>query len=75
MTTTNSIAYELNVTTGEVIERERTPEELATEAADQRKHSLAVAAIEAEATAKAEARAALLDRLGITVDEAAILLS
>ena len=65
-------AYEINVTTGEVIERERTAEELAVEAAEQAKVSQAQAEANAETDA---ARAALLDKLGITADEAKLLLS
>lgn len=64
------IIQEHNVETGEVIEREATPEELAQAAKDK---------AEAEARAAAEAAAAakrqeLLDRLGITADEAKLLL-
>ena len=60
-----------NAETGEVIEREMTTEELAQREADQ----LASAArLEAEADAAA-AKAALLDRLGITEAEAKLLLS
>lgn len=60
-----------NVKTGEVIEREMTAEEVT-----------AKAILEAEQQAKAEAEAvktaarqALLDKLGITADEAKLLLS
>lgn len=64
------IIQEHNVETGEVIEREATEAELAQFAKDQ-------AAAEARAAAAAEAEAkrqALLDRLGITADEAKLLL-
>jgi len=59
-----------NIETGEIIEREMNNAELAKynegiEAADNMK---------AEAEAKATQKAALLDRLGITEDEARILL-
>ena len=60
-----------NATTGEIIEREMNAEELAEHAASQ-------AAYEAQKLAKAEAEAArqtLLDKLGITADEAKLLLS
>ena len=60
-----------NVDTNEVIEREMSAEELAQRKADQ-------AAVAAEATAKAEAaatKAALLAKLGITEEEAKLLLS
>lgn len=59
-----------NVETGEVIEREMNAEELAQWEADQ-------AAFAAEEAAKAETavqRQALLDKLGITADEAKLLL-
>lgn len=60
-----------NVETGEIIEREMNAEELSQWEADKAK-------AEAEAQAKADAKvakAALLDRLGITADEAKLLLS
>jgi hypothetical protein len=59
-----------NVETGEIIEREMNAEELAQWEADRVK-------AEAEAQAKAEAaaqRQALLDKLGITEEEAKLLL-
>lgn len=59
-----------NVATGEIVEREMNAEELAQWEADKAK-------AEAEAAAKAEAEAkrqALLDKLGITADEARLLL-
>lgn len=59
-----------NVETGEIIEREMNAEELAQWEADK-------IAAEAKAQAKAEteaARAALLEKLGITADEARLLL-
>lgn len=60
----------VNVETGEVIEREMNAEEL-------RKWETSQATAEAEAQAKAEAaaaRAALLSKLGITEEEARLLL-
>ncbi len=62
---------EHNVETGEVIERDATTAELA-----QAKKDAAAAAdkLAAEA-AKASAKAALLERLGITEEEAALLLA
>jgi hypothetical protein len=60
-----------NATTGEIIEREMTESELEQFEIDQ-------AAIAAELNAKNEAaksKAALLNRLGITQDEAKLLLS
>lgn len=61
---------EHNVETGEVIEREMTKAE-----GDQYKKDVAAAKAKAEALAEAAtARQALLDRLGITADEARLLL-
>ena len=60
-----------NVETGEVIEREMNAEELEQWEADKAK-----AKAEAEAKAEVEAaKAALLEKLGITEDEAKLLLS
>lgn len=61
---------EHNVTTGEAIERDMTKAE-----ADQYKKDQAATATRiAEEEARANAKAALLDRLGITADEVALLL-
>jgi hypothetical protein len=60
-----------NAETGEVIEREMTTEELAQREADQ---LFTAARLQAESEA-ATAKAALLDRLGITAEEAKLLLS
>ena len=62
---------EHNIKTGEIIEREMNAEELAQRQADQAK---ALVRQEAEAARAAE-KAALLNRLGITADEAKLLLS
>lgn len=59
-----------NSETNEVIDREMNDAEFAQYEADQ----LAQAAKEAEIEAKATVRQTILDRLGITADEAAILL-
>lgn len=59
-----------NVETGQVIEREMTADELAQWEADK----AAAEAAAAEAAAKEVARQALLDKLGITADEAKLLL-
>ena len=59
-----------NVETGEIVVRDANAEELAQLAIDK----AAFAAEQAEAEAKATARQAILDRLGLTADEAAILL-
>jgi hypothetical protein len=61
---------EANCTTGEVIEREMTDAEIAQDLANQAKAELQA---EAEA-AKAADKAALLAKLGITEDEARLLL-
>jgi hypothetical protein len=60
----------VNVETGEEIEREMNDAEFAQYQADQK----AEAAAQAEAQAKAAQRQALLDKLGITEDEARLLL-
>lgn len=64
--------YEVNVTTGEIIQRDATPEELAQEALDQAAAAAAnaerLAAKEAAAAAKESARAKLA-ALGLTEDE------
>lgn len=57
--------------TNEVIDREMTNAEFAIYQAEQE----LLASQQAEETAKAEAKAALLDRLGITAEEAQLLLS
>ena len=59
-----------NADTGEVIERELTDEELVQHEAD----LAAAAARKVAVIAKESAKAALLDRLGITEDEAKLLL-
>ncbi len=56
--------------TNEIIDREMTATEFKAYEADQK----AQAAIEAEIAAKAAEKQALLDRLGITADEAKLLL-
>jgi hypothetical protein len=60
----------IDVGTTEIIERELNAEELAQQAIDESKLSIK----EAEAEAKAVARQAILDRLGLTEDEARLLL-
>lgn len=61
---------EINCETGEEIVRDMTPEELAN--ANERKAK--VEAEQAEAEVKAAARQAILDRLGLTEEEARLLL-
>jgi len=64
----------VNCETGEVTEVELTAEEIAQRAADAAAYAALEAEKEAEAEAKATAKAALLTKLGITADEAALLL-
>ena len=65
----------INCETGEQTEVELTAEEIAQREADAAKAEADRVAKEAEATAKAEAKAELLDRLGLTAEEAALLVS
>jgi hypothetical protein len=69
---------EINCTTGEVVEREMTKAELTAETKfqeDSKKVNPNDLSQTPEALAKVEARKAILDRLGITAEEAALLLS
>lgn len=61
---------EHNCETGEIIVREMNAEELKQKALDEANY----AALKAEAEAKATAKAALLTRLGLTAEEAQLLL-
>ena len=61
----------VNIATGEVIERELNKSEKDQQKLDQ----IESAKFQEEIEAKATAKAALLDRLGITAEEAALLLS
>lgn len=70
----NPTRIEVNCTTGEVLEIELTDEEVAQREADAAEYAAEQAKREAEEAQKATARAAILDRLGLTADEAAILL-
>lgn len=69
-TTTRPMVRIHNTETNEVIDREMNDDEFAQFEAEQ----AALVLEKAEAQAKATARAAILDRLGITAEEAAILL-
>jgi hypothetical protein len=69
-TTTRPMVRIHNTETNEVIDREMNDDEFAQYEADK----VAYAAEKAEAEAKATARQAILDRLGLTAEEAAILL-
>jgi len=68
-------AIEVNCATGEVVERPLTAEELAQREADAQAATIAKAEEDAKAAQNAEAKAALLTKLGITADEAKLLLS
>ena len=61
---------EHNVETGEIIERDMTEEELAQQAKDTKAEAERIANAQAQAAAKA----ALLERLGITEEEAKLFL-
>ncbi len=65
----------VNCETGEVIEREETAEEIAQYKLKEKAELARIAAEKAEAEAKAAEKQALLDRLGITKEEAKLLLS
>ena len=68
-------AIEVNCTTGEVIERPLTADEIAANEAAAAQAEADRKAAEAEAEAKAQAKAELLAKLGITAEEAALLLA
>jgi hypothetical protein len=68
-------AIEVNCTTGEVIERPLTAEELAANEAAAAQAAAVAHEAEVKAAADAEAKAALLEKLGITADEAKLLLA
>jgi len=70
---TNKIVVDCS--TGEVQEIALTAEEIAEREAMAAEYAEQKAAEDAEKDAKAEAKAELLDRLGITAEEAALLLS
>jgi hypothetical protein len=68
-------AIEVNCATGEVTERPLTAGELAQREADAQAAAAAEHEAEVKASADAEAKAALLTKLGITADEAKLLLA
>ena len=68
-------AIEVNCTTGEVTERPLTAEEISEREATAAQAEADRAAAEVKAAADAVAKAALLTKLGITADEAKLLLS
>jgi len=65
----------INCETGEVIERSLNADELAQQAIDNAAAQEAKAIADAEAEAKAQAKAQLLAQLGITEEQAKLLLS
>jgi hypothetical protein len=65
----------INCETGEVIERELNAQEIAQQKIDEAEIAAAQAIVKAEAKAKATAKANLLAKLGITAEEASLLLS
>lgn len=71
---TMTTAIEINCETGEVIERPLTADEIAANEAAQVQAEADRLAAEAEAATKAKAKAALIDKLGISAEEAALLL-
>lgn len=68
-------AIEINCETGEVIERALTADEIAANEAAAAQAEADRVAAEAEAATKAQAKAALLEKLGISAEEAALLLA
>jgi hypothetical protein len=68
-------AIEVNCETGEVIERPLTADEIAANEAAVAQAEADRVAAEAEAATKAQAKTALLEKLGITAEEAALLLA
>ena len=64
----------VNVETGEEVVRELTKAEKDQEKLDQKNYAAKLEVAKAEADAKAAEKQALLDRLGITADEAKLLL-
>jgi len=65
----------VNVETGETVERELNAEEITQQVIDEANIQAAQAVRQAEAEAKATAKAALLTQLGITEEQAKLLLS
>ena len=68
-------AIEINCETGEVTERPLTAAEIAANEAAAAQAAAAAHEAEVKAAADAEAKAALLAKLGITADEAKLLLA
>ena len=72
---TTPIAIEVNCATGEVIERPLTAEEITQREVDAAAAAARQAEEDAKAAQDAAAKDALLTKLGITADEAKLLLS
>jgi hypothetical protein len=72
---TTPIAIEVNCATGEVIERPLTAEEITQREVDAAAYVARKAEEDAKAAADAVAKDALLTKLGITADEAKLLLA
>ena len=70
-----AMAIEVNCTKGEVIERPLTAEEITQREADAAAAATRQAEADAKAAADAVAKDALLTKLGITADEAKLLLA
>ena len=75
MKTNSKIIVEHNCETGEIVERELSAQEIAQQEIDEANYLATKAIAKAEAEAKATARTALLTKLGITAEEAQLLLS
>lgn len=71
----NPTRIEVNCSTGEVLEIELTDAEVAELAVQAEVAAAKLTQDEADAATRATAKAALLERLGITADEAALLLA
>jgi hypothetical protein len=65
----------INVQTGEIIEQELTVDEIAQQTINEIEIQATLAALKAEAETRATAKAALLTQLGITEEQAKLLLS
>jgi len=70
-----TMAIEVNCETGAVTERPLTPEEIAANEAAVAQAAAAAHEAEVKAAEDAEAKATLLTKLGITADEAKLLLA
>jgi hypothetical protein len=71
----SKVKYVIDCSTGEEIVREMTKAEIIAEQASAKAYAEKIAEAEAEAQAKADAKAALLARLGISEEEANLLLA